>query len=426
MMLYVFIAGACLAAAVTAVRPRWGLILTIVAAPAYLLKTTIAGVPVAILEALILGTFIGWLVGFFAKKRPDVRTITQTVRVSLPVTIVFPMVLAAFGWLLATYTSIDVRASLGAMKAWLVGPALFGLMVLVEVRRDGRTGPAIVRALLVLVAWVSLAGIAQLVWFRDTLQDARLSSVFAPVANYFAMFAAPLFVFAVGFVTVNRERMLATVAAALSGIALLFSLSYGGFLAVCAGGLVLIVTLLQGKTRRRTLAYLGAAVAIGFIALIPTRQFKEKLNFTTRSSSLVRTEIWRTAIEIGTQHPFSGVGPNTFEAEYRKVAPTLYHPPLEWLVAKPHNLYLNAWVETGMLGLIGLVWFMVSVLRLLFLRKDGDAVGATIVGASLVAVLVHGLVDTPLFKNDLALIAAVMLAYGLAIAARSARPVAKN
>ncbi len=420
------IAGALFAVVVTAVRPRWGLALTIVAAPAYLLTTTVAGVPVTMLEALIVGTFIGWLLGFVIGRRLDARSMYRTVSDSLPAMLAFPMILAAFGWLVATYASIDVRASLGAVKAWFIEPAVFGLMVLVESKRDGRTRNTIARALLVLASWVSLAGIAQLVWFRHTLQDARLSSVFAPVANYFAMFAAPLFVFAAGLAIANRDRALALAAAVLSGVALLFSLSYGGFLAVCAGGSVLIVALLRGRARRMTLAFLVIAVVITFIGLIPTRQFKEKLNFTTRSSSLVRTEIWRTAVEIGRQHPLVGIGPNTFETEYRRVAPTLYHPPLEWLVAKPHNLYLNAWVETGVLGFVGLVWFLIAAVRSLFAKKDGDVVGAAIVGASTVAILAHGFVDTPLFKNDLALVASVILAYGISLLRRAESPEEKN
>lgn len=414
----IFIAALCLAAVVAFVRTRWALALTIVAAPAYLLKTSVAGVPVTLLEALIVGTILGWIVGLFAGKRTW-QEVVRAVRESVPASIALPLLVAVIGWVVATLLSIDARASVGAVKAWLIEPALIGVVLLVEARRDGRTSSTIVRAILALLSWVSLAGFAQFVWFRETLQDARLSSVFAPVANYFAMFAAPLFVFAVGLATANRERVFALAASALSGTALLLSFSYGGFLAVLAGGLAIIVTMLRGNARRNTLLMLLAFAALVFVALTPTRHFREKLNFTTRSSSLVRTEIWRTAVEIGRQYPLTGIGPNTFEKEYRVVAPTLYHPPLEWLVAKPHHLYLNAWVETGILGLLGLVWASVAVLRLLFRAARSGRVYAAVVGASCIAILAHGFVDTPLFKNDLAFVAAVLAALGLAAAAET-------
>jgi O-antigen ligase len=90
----------------------------------------------------------------------------------------------------------------------------------------------------------------------------------------------------------------------------------------------------------------------------------------------------------------------------------LYFPPLEWLVAKPHNLYLNLWLETGLLGLIGTLWFLG-----LYLRRMRRHPAGSIYAAAVVSILVHGLVDTPLFKNDLALIAVVIVAMGLASSA---------
>src|SRR5262249_42068731 len=153
----------------------------------------------------------------------------------------------------------------------------------------------------------------------------------------------------------NRKNILAMVSAIIGLITLGLSYSYGGFLAVVVGVITLLVLTLPGSVRRKVIWGIASVVVLVFLIQLPSTRFHEKLNFTTRSSGLVRTQIWRTAIEIGKQHPLFGIGPNTFERAYRKVAPTLYHPPLEWLVAKPHNLYLNLWVETGILGLIGTV-----------------------------------------------------------------------
>lgn len=412
-MTILVITVAALLAVIAWIRMPWALAVVIAGTPAYLVKADVAGIPVTLLEAMIVGTVLGWLVRRVATKR--LREAMRTISTAIPRALWIPSVAVVLGWFIATFVSVDVRASLGAVKAWLIEPALIGFVLLAELN-SGKTRACMLRALLVALSWVSLAGIAQMLLFRSTLQDGRLSSVFAPVANYFAMFAAPLIIIAVGMILVNKDRRLASSAAAVGTLALILSFSYGGFLAIGAGAIMLITTLLSSTQRKRAIVLLTAVAVVGLIALMPTRLFHEKLNFSTRSSGLVRTEIWRTAFEIGWEHPLSGIGPNAFEKEYRVVAPTLYHPPLEWLVAKPHNLYLNAWVETGLLGILGLLWFMVSYLMRLFRSRGPEAQTAWIMGAATVAILVHGLVDTPLFKNDLAVLGTAIIAFGLAAA----------
>jgi O-antigen ligase len=107
------------------------------------------------------------------------------------------------------------------------------------------------------------------------------------------------------------------------------------------------------------------------------------------------------------QHPITGIGPNTFEPQYRLEVPKHYWPPLEWLVAQPHNLYLALWLETGFLGAISFLALVVWWIRAVWRRSqtlpdiERDVCRASVV--ALVAILIHGLFDTPYFKNDLAM-----------------------
>lgn len=389
-------------------RPSWMAAIVIVVTPAYLLKTNIASIPSTALEAALVGLVVGWLVRTVvrADARENFRGAFNRL-VRQPGLWIWPA-LALAGWSIATLISIDQRASLGALKAWLIEPMAFGLILLVELRRE-TVRDLIERALLVALLWVSVVGIVQVIGFPATLEDRRLSSVFAPVANYFAMFAAPLMVYAFGMAELGRQRSLAFVSLASGVLALVLSFSYGGLLAFAAGVTVVIIKLFPEPRRRRALLGLFATGVLLMVLLIPTRYFREKINFSTRSSSLVRTQIWRTAVEIGRAHPLFGIGPATFEQAYRTVAPTLYHPPLEWLVAKPHHLYLNLWVETGLLGLVGTLGLFFIVIR----RGWQTGWMAVVAAASLVAILAHGFVDTPLFKNDLAVVASVFVSLAL-------------
>lgn len=415
----VILAIAACFAIVAGWRPIYAVALVIIASPAYLLRSSVGPIPVTALEACVLGTALGWGVKTLfgpSRDRGTVAVRMQNIRDEMPRRALLFVGMVAVGWTLATVFSIDHRASLGALKAWFIEPALIGCILLVEMRTD-RDRTMLRQSLHLAVLWVAVAGLAQVLWFRQTVEDGRLSSVFSPVANYYAMFAAPLVVFAFGMAFANRGRLLALASACVGSIALFFSFSYGGFLSVIGGCVALAFLMLERTARRRVLAWFVVAVIVVFISFLPTRYFREKFNFTTRSSSLVRTEIWRTALEIGREHPVFGVGPNAFEKAYRDVAPTIYHPPLEWLVAKPHNLYLNLWVETGMFALLGAIGFFAIVLARFF--RSSSTV-ARVVAASVVSILIHGFVDTPLYKNDLALLAVVLVAVGLSAASRSA------
>jgi O-antigen ligase len=73
----------------------------------------------------------------------------------------------------------------------------------------------------------------------------------------------------------------------------------------------------------------------------------------------------------------------------------------------PHNIVLTFWSETGLLGLAAFAWIMVAASLMAWRgwrvsepRWRPFEVGVLL---ALVAVLVHGLVDVPYFKNDLSL-----------------------
>ena len=63
----------------------------------------------------------------------------------------------------------------------------------------------------------------------------------------------------------------------------------------------------------------------------------------------------------------------------------------------PHNILLNIWSETGLLGLIAF-----SCILITWVRRGSGPRTTDLILPILTALLVHGLVDVPYFKNDLA------------------------
>lgn len=374
-------------------RREYGLSAVILLLPAYILRTTVFGIPTTALELSIYSLFAAWVIQGAARR--------QFVWPKLPSWALIGLVFWIIAWIVVTIFSQDQQASLGAMKAWLIDPLLFGLVLLSTTRSVVRR-TILFSSLALSGVIVSLAGLAQLVWFRDTLQDNRLSSFFHPVANYAAMFLGPIIIITVGAVfwkILDRRWMYAV---AIMLVAMVLTFSFGGYLAIAAGGIVLWWRWPNKIAKRRVLVVsLLATILGGTLIATTTPYLKEKINFTDRSSSLVRTQIWRTSWQMIVEHPIVGIGPNAYEPVYRATIPKLYFPPLEWLVSQPHQLYLALWLETGLLGLLTFLAFIWFWLQHCWRRiRAGDTV-ATIAVAAMTTILVHGLVDTPLFKNDL-------------------------
>jgi O-antigen ligase len=84
---------------------------------------------------------------------------------------------------------------------------------------------------------------------------------------------------------------------------------------------------------------------------------------------------------------------------------THLHTPASFIY--PHNIVLNFWVETGLLGLLSMAWIIGTALAVGWSGWHRAAAGwrpyELGVLLAMVAVVSHGMVDVPYFKNDLSL-----------------------
>ena len=97
-----------------------------------------------------------------------------------------------------------------------------------------------------------------------------------------------------------------------------------------------------------------------------------------------------------------------------------YHEDLIY----PHNIFLNFWTETGLLGLVAITWLILDwalrTYRTMQLQTIYRPYYLGLAAAS-VTIFVHGMLDVPYFKNDLAFM--TMAFIGLQVAAmRADRP----
>jgi len=115
---------------------------------------------------------------------------------------------------------------------------------------------------------------------------------------------------------------------------------------------------------------------------------------TYRDSSYSRLCIWQASRQMLKENFVTGVGISGFPLVYPKYATCEPHS-----FQYPHNIFLNFWVEIGIVGLILYLWITFLYWDTLT-RYKNDFLAIGLLGAS-VYTFIHGLVDVPYFKNDL-------------------------
>lgn len=375
-------------------RPKYALALIAAALPAYQVRFVVAGIPTTLLELGLFATALGVLIHLvrgrvFRQRVAEGWTALKSLR--------WPLVALLASGALATLTAIDHRAALGAFKAWYFDAVLFSFLVVVY--RKEVFGP-LVAGLAVGTSAISLGGLWEYLFRHAALEDGRLNGVFG-TPNYHALLTVPVIVLLAGVaLPYPRWRAWLLAALAVNLGALTFTFSYGGYLSLAVG--VLMIGAVSGPRVRRTTVAIVLLAGLLFLATqVSVDKFRRLNDLSTRSSTATRLQIWRTSWLLIREHPVTGVGLNAFEPAYRQAIPRIVFPPFEWLVALPHSFPLAVASQTGLVGVAAFVWLLVAFFRAA--RQRHDWLGATLT-AAMVALLVHGLVDTPFFKNDLALL----------------------
>jgi O-antigen ligase len=96
---------------------------------------------------------------------------------------------------------------------------------------------------------------------------------------------------------------------------------------------------------------------------------------------------------------------------FRKIQKPYYDAKVMERLIYPHNIFLNFWTEIGLFGMLSFVYLYGYLLRAAYQKycqKDKLWGGAFLIMLSIM--FVHGLIDVPYFKNDLAMLFWVLVA----------------
>jgi O-antigen ligase len=392
----------CRVNAVSSADGRWypatlaAAAVTCALAPAYVIRFHISVLPTTLLEIGILVTIAVFLVETYRGPRKiEWRT---------------PFTYAALLFLVAGAISIfvapDHRAALGIYRAYFIEPIAFFFVLSAVVRTAQR---ALVVVLGLCVGAVVLAVPNAIVVLEAILNHTIRVQSATPVtiymtANAVAMYLEPLIAVAGALLLFNRDRAVRIVSVVVLAVIVpteLLTLSRGGFLAMAA------VVVGLALAHRRRWWFLGAAavaaVAVSRVPSIATRLAVE-VDFSSPNNTLVgRSQLWTYTLQMLRDHPIFGAG----LAAFTQVLGPYWNPLHKDRFIYPHNIVLNFWSETGLLGLAAFTWILVVAFLVGWRgwRRPGEGWQPLHLGVflAMVAVVVHGLVDAPYFKNDLSL-----------------------
>jgi len=233
--------------------------------------------------------------------------------------------------------------------------------------------------------------------------ERRITSIF-DYPNALALFLEPIVILSWFQIkkTWSRENVFWITVCSLSIINIFLAQSEA---ALAALGLGAILFLLSKKHARRA-TFIFGSVLIVLLTIIPTTRFYflEKATFQDYSLQ-VRQSQWKETVSFLRDHPFMGAGLSGYPERMKS-----YHQDLRFEIFQyPHNILLNMYTELGLAGVI------VSIILLLQLIKQGfsnntSSANTQILFLLLFTTILHGMVDVPYFKNDLALLSWILLA----------------
>ncbi len=433
-------------------RWPWAVWLLLASWPAYLIRFTVFGLPSTLLEAMILISFAVWLARNYQAIR---HNFWQKIKARRPTAaLAYPFSSAIILFLLVSYLAVFVGgfsvSALGLWRAYFFEPILVYILLLNLFARQFRPAASWEQAFS-FVVWplaasafvLSILALSQkfIPWGASIRFWPRLTSVF-PYPNALGLYLGPIVLLLVGWLVHNycqtgRQKHFAFnnlfifLTIVVSVLAVFFARSEGA-LAGLIVGLAVFGCLAGSKLRTFTFSALVLILALT-IAWPTARAYVARKATLHDLSGEIRRRQWAETIKMLKSSPkrfVLGAG----LAKYQQAVKPYHQPgfyfnkendpdfrrkivifndkyraqhwqPVE-IYLYPHNIFLNFWTELGLAGaaifffLLGKSFFSLASAAFSS-RTQKDYLALALAGA-LVVIFIHGLVDVPYFKNDLA------------------------
>lgn len=391
---------------------RWAIFLFVVLLPTYLIRFELFNIgkypfPSTLLEVTFGLLFLVWLLKYSQQDWPRILSVIKQHRLFFIATVIFFL-----SSVVSIFVSDMVFYSLGEWRAYFLEPMILFLMFLG--RKETFKMSYFIWALAVSTLSISVFSVVQkfIGWGIATPEWAneatRRVTAFYTSPNAVGLYLAPILMLMMAGVLGYREKIRGKSFWALLVIlflslgAIFFTKSQGAWIAVGAGVLVLLFFIGYKKIT------IGLAIA-GIIFSLVVPSMREAVLFKDQANKN-RLRLWGYSWTFLKQNPKNFVLGTGVRQFFRKVQKPYYDKKVMERLIYPHNIFLNFWTEIGLFGMLAIVFVLGYATYLSNkIRKNNKMIGAGLL-AMITALVVHGLVDVPYFKNDLAFLFWVLIA----------------
>lgn len=407
---------------------RWAVFLFVLLLPTYLIRVELFHIgkypfPSTLLELSFGALFLVWLVKY---SREDVKKIIALSKKHILLFIAFDI------FLLSSIISIFVSDmwffSLGEWRAFFLEPMLLFLVLIgrKEIFKKDDLLLALIFSTLSITLYAVVQkftgwGIATPQWSAEATR--RVTAFFSS-PNAVGLYVAPILMLMIAVIVSKakqsigsarstmgllRQPVMASILAMImiTVAVIAFTKSQGALIGIGAGLLVFIFFVGHKK-----IAVAIAIAGIVFSLVVPS--MRQAVLFQDQANKN-RLRLWGYSWTFLAQSPKNFVLGTGVRQFFRKVQKPYYDKYVMERLIYPHNIFLNFWTEIGLPGMLAVIAMLGYIFYLANkIRKDNIVIGAGLM-AALTVLVVHGLVDVPYFKNDLAFLFWILMAIPLIV-----------
>ncbi|HPI67073.1 MAG TPA: O-antigen ligase family protein [bacterium] len=415
---------------------KWAIYLIVFTLPTYLIRFQLGPLPLTLLEGEILILFLVWLIKSLKYKNISARggsasggkTLNQLLVTNYQLLI--PLILFLLSATVAIFISPNLREAAGIWKAYFIEPILFFVIFIKTIKKEDLKFVfmflcfnVLLLSLLAIYQKFTGAFIANSFWAEAATR--RVTSVF-PYPNALALYLAPIITVLIGLIVSKCQSILGLAKRSGAGkcqrknitlllyyfitfitgfFAIYFTHSKGALIGILAG---LLFYAIFFKPYRKY--FIGILILIPLIlySFNPDLNLKGNATVAGGDSISTRLDMWEETWQMLKTKPILGAGLAGYQAA---VAPFHKKSYIE-VYLYPHNIFFNFWSEIGLLGLLAFIGIIIYFYKLgcdaLINNKNKTIIHNSLfiipVLTAMTTLLVHGLVDVPYFKNDLAIL----------------------
>jgi len=446
------------------------------ALPSYQVRFNVLGIPITLLEGMILISFAIWFLKnwkeIFENLKSKIQNQIENRKSKIENSHRYPFDTKIILLLIISFTSIAVagfsNSAFGVFKTYFFEPILVYILIfnVFSINTNFTNEKRILRIanivlpLAVSALCVSVYAILQrfgVLYSPENFLPRVTGTFFYP--NAVGLYLGPLVPLMIGWALLKEngfKKIFFIITIITSLTAIFFAKSEGAMIGLLVAFIVMFVFWIFTKFNfnllipKMLVAIIFLFVIVSpfiFLKIIPEYKYfnfkSVALNYVSDKTMLkdfsgeVRKQQWRETWQMLTKSPKNfifGAGLSGYQTSvkpyhqdgifFNKDREVDFRNKIVWsgdeykqkhwrpveIYMYPHNFILNVWSELGLFGVVLVVWIIFKSIMYLVLRiKQKDNLALCILGAFIV-IIVHGLVDVPYFKNDLAVMFWVLVA----------------